>query len=68
METTDKIVYFVIAVDLSTNTKYIDDEMLMARFGNGVVYNTDTQEWEKETQEEYEKGLAILNLPVWEKE
>lgn len=62
---TNKIIYFVVGVDLDTGTKHIDDDILMARFGNGVVYNTDTQEWVDETQEEYEKGLAILNSPEW---
>lgn len=67
--TTDKIVYFVVAVDLSTKTKYIDDEMFtISGFQNGHAYNLDTQEWEKETEEEYAEALAILNNPEWEKE
>lgn len=68
METTDKIIYFVIAVDLSTNTKYIDDETLVARFPHGAVFDTETNEWVHENPDEYAEALAILNNTEWEKE
>ena len=68
MATTDKIVYFVVAVDLATKTKYIDDEMLVARFPDGSALDTEHFEWVDETPEESAEALAILNLPVWEKE
>lgn len=67
--TTGKTVYFVVAVDLETKTKYIDDEMFTTSgFQNGHAYNIDSQEWEYETEEEYAEALAILNNPEWEKE
>lgn len=68
METTDKIVYFVVAVDLCNKTKYIDDEMLVSRFPDGSVFDTEHYEWVDEDQEEYAEALAILNNPDWEKE
>jgi hypothetical protein len=64
----DKIVYFVVGVDLTTGKKHIDDEMLMSRFDAGQVWNTETQEWEKETDEEYQFALDVLNNGEWEKE
>jgi hypothetical protein len=57
METPEKIVYFVVAVDLSTGTKYIDDETLTARFPKS-----------DESYEEYTQALAILNNPEWGKQ
>lgn len=66
--TTDKIVYFVVAVDLSTGTKYIDDETLLAVFPNGSVLDTETNEWCKESDEEYTQAVAILNNSEWETE
>jgi hypothetical protein len=57
METPEKIVYFVVAVDLSTGTKYIDDETLTARFPKG-----------DESYDEYTQALAILNNPEWGKQ
>jgi hypothetical protein len=66
--TTDKIVYFVVAVDLSTKTKYIDDETLTAVFPNGSVFDTEQNEWGDESQKEYAQALAILNNSEWETE
>ena len=58
---TNKVIYFVVAVDMSTGTKHIDDGLLMERFDSGTMYDTNTQEWEKETEEEYKVALSILN-------
>ena len=66
--TTDKIVYFVVAVDLSTKTKYIDDETLTAVFPNGSVFDTEQNEWGGESQKEYAQALTILNNSEWETE
>lgn len=68
MKTTDKIVYYVVAVDLVNKTKYIDDEMLVARFPDGSAFDTEHFEWVDETSEESAEALAILNNPEWEKE
>lgn len=65
---TDKIIYFVVAVDLSTKTKYIDDEMLVGKFPDGAVLDTETNEWVHENPDEYAEALEILNNPEWEKE
>jgi len=64
----NKQYYFVVAIDLQTGTKHIDDDVLNARFPSGAVWNEDTQQWEEDTQEEYEKALAILNNEKWENE
>jgi hypothetical protein len=55
METPEKIVYFVVAVDLSTGTKYIYD----ARYSDPKC---------DESYEEYTQALAILNNPEWGKQ
>jgi hypothetical protein len=64
----NKQYYFVVAIDLQTGTKRLDDETLTARFPSGAVWNEDTQQWEEDIQEEYEKALAILNNEKWENE
>ena len=67
MKTTDKIVYFVVAVDLSTKTKYIDDNRFSS-FEQCHGCDIDNGEWVQETYEEYAEALAILNNTEWEKE
>jgi hypothetical protein len=64
----NKQYYFVVAVDLGTGTKRIDDETLTARFTGGTVWNENTGEWEQDNDEEYPQALAILNNGEWEKE
>lgn len=56
-----KQVHFVIVVDLGTGEKFIDDDTLTARFDDGSTWDTDTQEWIEEEEEDYERALAILN-------
>ena len=50
-----KTIYFVVAVDLETGTKYIDDNML-----------TSLPCYSEETDEEYTMALSILNNGNWE--
>lgn len=67
MKTTGKVVYFVVAVDLSTKTKYIDDEEF-TYLDNHHAWDIDKAKWVQETDEEYAEALAILNNTEWEKE
>jgi len=55
---------FVIAVDVDEKEVYIDDDSLVARFAsNEQVWNTDTQEWELDTEDAalYQEALELLN-------
>jgi hypothetical protein len=55
---------FVIAVDVDEKEVYIDDDSLVARFAsNEQVWNTDTQEWELDTEDAalYQEALNLLN-------
>lgn len=60
-----KHVYYVVYVDLEDKTLNIDEGTLYARFDEGSVWNTETQEWETEAkiselaeaQEILKKGL-----------
>jgi hypothetical protein len=63
-----KLYYFVVAVDLETETKHIDDETLTARFPDGAVWNEETEEWEQDIDEEYARALEILNNEHWASE
>lgn len=67
-EKKEKVLYFVVAVDLFAKTKYIDDEMLTGRFPDGTAFDIEKYEWVDETPEEYAEALEILNNPKWEKE
>jgi hypothetical protein len=63
-----KRIYFVVAVDLETQTKSIDDRILVDRFTEGPAFDCASGLWTKETDEEYLQALEILNNPEWEKE
>ena len=59
-----KQVIFVIAVDIDEKEVYIDDATLVARFApHEQVWNTDTQEWELDTEDAalYQEALKLLN-------
>lgn len=60
-----KHVYYVVYVDLEDKTLNTDEGTLYARFDEGSIWNTETQEWETEAtiselaeaQEILKKGL-----------
>lgn len=56
-----KLIHFVITIDLEDGTKRIDDDTLSAMFHSGTMWDTDKEEWGVETDEEYQRALAILN-------
>lgn len=58
-----KIIYFLVGVDINNGTKFIDDEEFTTICQ--LLNRTDDQ---KETQEDYDKAIVILNNPEWEKE
>ena len=39
--------HFVVVYDASTDMFVNDEETLMARFDDGVVWDSDTEEWEE---------------------
>jgi hypothetical protein len=43
-----KQVYFVICVDTETKQVSFDDSTLVARFPEGTVWDTQSEEWESE--------------------
>jgi hypothetical protein len=61
-----KQVYFVVYADLDTKELIVDDGTLEARFNEGSIWNTETNEWEDEAkiselaeaQEILKKGLV----------
>jgi hypothetical protein len=61
--TKNKIVYFLVGVDVDKGTKFIDDEGYTKICQ--LLNRTDEQE---ETQEDYDKAIVILNNSEWEKE
>ncbi len=63
MRNKDKVVYFLIGVDIDKGTKFIDDE----EYTNMLQLLNKTDD-PKETQGDYDKALVILNNPEWEKE
>jgi hypothetical protein len=57
-----KQVHFVVVADLDSETWWVDDETLMARFGKDEgTWNTDTGQWEPTDWEDNLKGLRILD-------
>jgi hypothetical protein len=57
-----KRVYFVVAVDLTDEQIYLDDEAFMARFDKDQqVWDTEAEAWEGFSDEAYGQALAILN-------
>lgn len=63
MRNKDKVVYFLIGVDIDKGIKFIDDEAY-----TNMLQLLDKNDDPKETQEDYDKALVILNNPEWEKE
>lgn len=61
MSNKNKIVYFIVGVDIDKGTKFIDDEEYKKL--HELLSETDI-----ETLEDYNKALAILNGAEWEKE
>jgi len=64
-----RVVHFVVAVDLETGDKFIDDETFVAKFGFERVWNTETNKWEEEDwDKDYVPALEILNNSDWRAE
>ena len=63
MRNKNKVVYFLIGVDIDKGIKFIDDEAY-----TNMLQLLDKNDDPKETQEDYDKALVILNNPEWEKE
>jgi hypothetical protein len=63
-----KTIYFLVAVDLETGTKHIDDDMAASLPYPHLALDNETLEWVEETPEEYAKALAVLNSSHWGKE
>ena len=63
MKSEDKIIYFLVGVNIDKEIKFIDDEQYTMICQ--LLNRTDELE---ETQEDYDKALVILNNPEWEKE
>lgn len=62
-----KQVHFVVVADLDSETWWVDDEILIARFGgNEATWNTDTEHWEETEMDDYHKGFNILKNPGME--
>lgn len=59
----NKLVYFLVAVDIDKGIKFIDDKEYTEICS--LLNRLDAHE---ETQEDYDKALVILNNPEWEKE
>lgn len=57
-----KQIYFILAVDLDTGEIVLDDDMADVRFPDGLVW--DGEEWDKETDEEYENGYSKLRSVI----
>ena len=63
MKSKDKIIYFLVGVNIDKEIKFIDDEQYTMICQ--LLNRTDELE---ETQEDYDKAIVILNNPEWEKE
>jgi hypothetical protein len=63
MTNENKVVYFLIGVDIDKRIKFIDDEAY-----TNMLQLLNKNDDPKETQEDYDKALVILNNPEWEKE
>ena len=59
----NKIIYFLVGVNIDKEIKFIDDEQYTMICQ--LLNRTDELE---ETQEDYDKALVILNNPEWEKD
>jgi hypothetical protein len=55
-----ELIHFVVAVDLETGEVILDDDTLIARFHNGAVWNTNTEEWRAETEDEYNRSVSKI--------
>lgn len=56
-----KEIHFVITVNLDEKSKRIDDDTLSAMFHSGTGWDSETQEWFVEEDDQYQEALAILN-------
>ena len=53
-------VHYVIVVDLETGEIEIDNDTAIARFDEELLYDTDTNEWREETEDEANEAYTIL--------
>ena len=61
METKNKVIYFLVGVDINKGVKFIDDQEYTKICQ--LLNRTDDQQ---ETQDDYDKALVILNNTEWE--
>lgn len=64
--TSNKTVYFVVAVNLANNTVSEDTDTLGVRFTEGTTWNEDEGYWEHETTDEYRAARALFVAHKWE--
>lgn len=57
---TNKIVYFVVGVNLETGTVFDDPSVACVRFPDGATWDEDEGCWEHETEEDFNKARDIL--------
>jgi hypothetical protein len=53
-------VHYVLVVDLETGEVEIDNDTAIARFDEKLLWDTDTQEWREETEDEANEAYTIL--------
>ena len=53
-------VHYVLVVDLETGEVEIDNDTACARFDEELLWDTDTQEWREETEDEANEAYSIL--------
>ena len=55
-----RLVHYVLLVDLETGEVHIDNDTAIARFDDKLLYDTDTNEWREETEDESTEAFEIL--------
>lgn len=58
-------IYFVVCVDLETGEVSFDHDTADTRFPDGLVWNHDTNEWQAETEDEFQMGYDRIRPIVY---
>lgn len=60
-----KQIHFVVYWDSEDNRIHIDNEGAIEKFPDGLMYDTETKEWDFEEEDDFYKASVVLEGKLW---